>query len=118
MVLVVEAEVIPKIYFLVKVLRSVPPETKINHRGKLSFRHVLRYIRKHDPALYSTLYTVYDCDSEECLSRSMANILLWVVVRGNENIFLNGKLDRVGDLSDRELRRVEEALREYGFIRL
>ena len=98
----VPPERIPRIYFLLRALEVAPKKMRIAKGDRVTFRSIVKWIRRNEPELYENLLRAYDCDDETCLARGMSQVFLRLL---EAHISFQEPVERVGD--------VDVAIREW-----
>jgi len=91
----VRPEIVPRLYFLLKAMEEAPPNIRIVKGDSVSFKFLVKWIRRNRKELYNTLLIVFGCESDVCLSNSMSKTFrFWV----EQHIAFQEQPQKVGDV--------------------
>ena len=73
-------EKLPRIVMLLRALELAPGvRLRLGRGRRVSFRSLVRWVRRADPEFYYTLLRVYGCGDDSCLARSMSRVFVSLV---------------------------------------
>jgi len=102
-------ERLPKVIFLLRLLREAPQNMRIVKGERVTFTSIIKWVKRRNPELYHSLLRAYNCDDDSCLARGLAMVFLNIAPL----LSFNGGQERVGELYGAAGRLAEELSRYY-----